>query len=164
MATPEDLVSRIVSSANFERLGDGKEQLVVVEFYSTYCGACRSLAPKLKQIAQQNPDVMFLKLNYGDHAQLCKSIDVRVLPLLQFYKGAELLDRFACSLQPMHLKKLRRALEKYGAPSCAINKPPIVDVCADECFVADDLKPSCHNIQTVLEYMSSARNHVRALN
>ena len=88
MATPEDLVSRIVSSANFERLGDGKEQLVVVEFYSTYCGACRSLAPKLKQIAQQNPDVMFLKLNYGDHAQLCKSIDVRVLPLLQFYKGA----------------------------------------------------------------------------
>ncbi len=36
--------------------------LVVVDYFAPWCHACRSLYPKLRQIAAQHDDVMFLKV------------------------------------------------------------------------------------------------------
>ena len=36
--------------------------LVVVDFFTSWCTACRRLYPKLKQIAENNPDVIFIKV------------------------------------------------------------------------------------------------------
>ncbi len=36
--------------------------LVVVDYFAPWCHACRSLYPKLRQIAAANPDVLFVKV------------------------------------------------------------------------------------------------------
>lgn len=38
-------------------------KLVVVNFFAPECYACKSMQPKLRQIARDNPDAMFLKVN-----------------------------------------------------------------------------------------------------
>lgn len=38
-------------------------KLVVVNFFAPECYACKSMQPKLRQIARDNPDAVFLKVN-----------------------------------------------------------------------------------------------------
>ncbi|KAF3485311.1 hypothetical protein F2Q69_00056179 [Brassica cretica] len=39
------------------------DRLVVLDFYSPGCGGCKSLHPKICQLAESIPNVMFLKVN-----------------------------------------------------------------------------------------------------
>lgn len=36
--------------------------LVIADYFSSWCTACRSLFPKLRQLAENNPDVLFVKV------------------------------------------------------------------------------------------------------
>ena len=40
----------------------------------TRCAACRALYPKLHQIASQNEDVLFLKVDFETNKQVCASL------------------------------------------------------------------------------------------
>ncbi|XP_020251039.1 thioredoxin-like 2, chloroplastic isoform X2 [Asparagus officinalis] len=82
-----------------DALSQAGEKLVIVEFYGTWCGSCRALFPKLCRTAQENPDIIFLKVNFDENKPMCKRLNVRVLPFFHFYRGADgQLDAFSCSL------------------------------------------------------------------
>jgi hypothetical protein len=50
------------------------------------------------QFAEQNPDVLFLQVNYEEHKSMCHSLHVHVLPLFRFYRGAQgRLCSFSCT-------------------------------------------------------------------
>jgi len=38
--------------------------LVVVDFFTPWCNACRRLFPALCKVAENNPDVLFLKARF----------------------------------------------------------------------------------------------------
>eukprot|EP00249_Psilotum_nudum_P008893 c21577_g1_i1 orf=342-1022(-) len=100
-------------------LNSAGEKLVVVEFFSPWCGTCKSLYPKLCQIAGDNPDIEFLKVNIEENRTMCKSLKVHVLPLFHFYRGAEgRLTTFSCSLTKV--QKLRDAIAKHNTDRCTI--------------------------------------------
>ena len=45
-------------------LDEAKSQggLVMVDFFAPHCAACKTMYPKMRQIADRNPEVMFLKV------------------------------------------------------------------------------------------------------
>ena len=50
------------------------------------------------QLAEMNPDVQFLQVNYEDHKSMCYSLNVHVLPFFRFYRGAHgRLCQFSCT-------------------------------------------------------------------
>ncbi|WMV52624.1 hypothetical protein MTR67_046009 [Solanum verrucosum] len=74
------------------------DKLVVVDFLSPGCGGCKALHPKIRQLAEMNPDVLFLHVNYEEHKSMCYSLNVHVLPFFRFYRGAEgRLCSFSCT-------------------------------------------------------------------
>ncbi|KAK4756309.1 hypothetical protein SAY87_006436 [Trapa incisa] len=92
--------------------------LVVVEFYSPSCGGCRTLHPKITQLAESNPNAIFLKVNYDELGAMCDCLNVRVLPFFRFYRGAEgQVCSFSCTTAT--IKKLKDALTKYGIQRCS---------------------------------------------
>ncbi|KAG6531076.1 thioredoxin-like 1-2, chloroplastic [Zingiber officinale] len=95
------------------------DQLVVVDFFSPGCGGCRALHPKICQIAELNPDVLFFQINYEQHKSMCYSLHVHVLPFFRFYRGAQgRLCSFSCTNAT--IKKFKDALSKHTTDRCSL--------------------------------------------
>lgn len=110
ISSAQDLV------ANLMNAGD---RLLIVDFYSPGCGGCKALHPKICQIAESNPDSVFLMVNYEQHKEMCYALNVHVLPFFRFYRGAEgRLCSFSCTNAT--IKKFRDALAKYGTERCSL--------------------------------------------
>ncbi|PKA61825.1 Thioredoxin-like 1-2, chloroplastic [Apostasia shenzhenica] len=95
------------------------DKLVIVDLFSPGCGGCRALHPKICQFAEQNPDVLFLEVNYEQHKSMCYSLNVHVLPFFRFYRGAHgRLCSFSCTVATM--KKFKDALAKHNTERCSL--------------------------------------------
>ncbi|KDP31269.1 hypothetical protein JCGZ_11645 [Jatropha curcas] len=106
----QELVDSLLNAGN---------KLVVVDFYSPGCGGCKSLHPKICQLAESNPDAIFLKVNYEELKTMCQSLHIHVLPFFRFYRGAEgRLCSFSCTNAT--IKKFKDALAKYGSDRCSL--------------------------------------------
>jgi len=67
-----------------------KENAVVVDFYTTWCGPCRNLAPKLKKMAEDYYHILFIKVDAQRHPTLASRYAVRGFPtLLYFSRGRQ---------------------------------------------------------------------------
>jgi len=105
----------------FDAQNEHSDKLVVVDVYAKWCGACRALYPKLCKIATAYPDVVFVKLNFDDNKDLCKSLGVKVLPYFKLYRGTEgCVAQFSASIAK--IKLLRAALEEHSAARCALHE------------------------------------------
>lgn len=113
VTSAQDLVDSLLSAG---------DKLVVVDFFSPGCGGCKALHPKLCQLAEMNPDVQFLQVNYEEHKSMCYSLNVHVLPFFRFYRGAEgRVCSFSCTNAT--IKKFKDALAKYGTDGCTLGPP-----------------------------------------
>ena len=67
--------------------------LVMLDFWSTHCGPCRSLIPLLNEIAGKYPELSILKVKIEENDSLAEEYDVRSVPALLLFKDGEYLDR-----------------------------------------------------------------------
>ena len=101
-----------------ELLGESRnagDNFVVVDFYARWCGACRALYPKLCKIAAENPDCVFLKVEFDDNKDMCRSMGVKVLPFFQLYRGAGGKVASFSARRQQGAPRLRDALAEHGA-------------------------------------------------
>ncbi|TVT99341.1 hypothetical protein EJB05_33073 [Eragrostis curvula] len=105
-----------------DALRDAGDRLVIVEFYGTWCGSCRALFPRLCRTALENPDILFLKVNFDENKPMCKRLNVKVLPFFHFYRGSDgQLEAFSCSLAKF--QKLKDAIAVHNTARCSIGPP-----------------------------------------
>ncbi|KAK3000531.1 hypothetical protein RJ639_021661 [Escallonia herrerae] len=102
-----------------DSLAKAGDRLVIVDFYSPGCGGCKALHPKICQLAESNPNAIFLRVNYEELRRMCHSLHIHVLPFFRFYRGAEgRLCSFSCTNAT--IKKFKDALAKYGTDRCSL--------------------------------------------
>lgn len=66
-----------------------KEGTCVVDFYADWCAPCRMLAPVLDQIAQENEDIMIVKVNVDENQSLAAEYGVRGIPAIHVLKDGK---------------------------------------------------------------------------
>lgn len=79
-----------------------KEGLTLVDFYATWCGPCKMLAPVFEQLAEEyEQKVQFVKINVDDVPILAQEYQVMTVPTLMLFKGGKAIEA-AKGFHPLH--------------------------------------------------------------
>ena len=78
---------------NYEKEIRNNEGLALVDFYATWCGPCRMIAPIIHDIAEECTDVTVGKVNIEENIELAEKYDVTHVPTLIIYKNGEEQER-----------------------------------------------------------------------
>ena len=63
---------------------------VLVDFYADWCGPCRMLSPIIEEIAKENDEYEFVKVNVDDCPDVSRKYGVMSIPtLIVFENGVE---------------------------------------------------------------------------
>jgi len=83
-----------VTDADFEQQVEQHEGLAVVDFWATWCGPCRMIAPILDQLAAEyDGQVKVTKLDVDSNIKTATRFNVRSIPMLLFFKGGKVVDQ-----------------------------------------------------------------------
>ena len=86
-------VIHIGSEETFDKLIAG-DVPVLVDFWATWCGPCRMVAPILDELANQFGDRLIVaKVDVDEQGELAQRYRVMNIPTLMLFKQGELVDK-----------------------------------------------------------------------
>ena len=81
-----------IDTARFDELLKG-EKPVVCDFYATWCGPCKMLAPVMESMAEKYSDkAEFVKVDIDNNFELAARYGISSIPLVGVFKNGELAD------------------------------------------------------------------------
>lgn len=67
------------------------DKLVLIDFFATWCGPCKMLAPILEQVAEAHDDVEVVKVDTDEVTELAVQYKIAAVPTLVFLKNGQLV-------------------------------------------------------------------------
>lgn len=103
-------IVEIQSQSQFAQAVRSPGKLVVVDFYTTWCGPCQQIAPILKSMAKvYQRNVLFVKVDCDRQKAVAMAQGVRAYPTFHFYKSGTKVDE----VQGADSQKLERLIEMH---------------------------------------------------
>jgi thioredoxin len=90
--------------ASFEELIASAEKPLLVDFYATWCGPCRMLAPILDQVqALLRGKIQIVKIDTDRYPDLASHYGIHALPTLVLFKQGQPVERIEGVMPPEQL-------------------------------------------------------------
>lgn len=100
-----------ITSANFEDVIT-KNDIVVIDFWASWCQPCLAFAPIFEQVASQYTDIIFGKVNTEEAQDLAAEFGIRSIPTLMIFRQKVLLFNESGMLPAAALKDLIEQTKK----------------------------------------------------
>ena len=98
---------------NFDELLTVSDLPVLVDFYATWCGPCKMMAPILEQVNQQiKGKLRIVKIDTDRYPQLASRYSIEALPTLVLFKNGEPVDKIEGVIQPQQLEERLNSITK----------------------------------------------------
>ena len=79
-----------LTAANFEEEVLRSDKPVLVDFWATWCGPCRMMAPVVENIAEEHPELKVCKVDVDENPELAQLFNVMSIPTLAAFKDGQL--------------------------------------------------------------------------
>lgn len=99
------MATRDLNAEQFNETIAGND-IVLVDFWASWCGPCRSFAPTFAASAEKHPDIVFAKVDTEAEQQLAAAAQIRSIPTLMAFKKGTLVFNQAGALPPAALEDL----------------------------------------------------------
>jgi len=94
-----------VTTETFDSVIGQSSNLVMVDFWATWCGPCRIIAPVIEELANEYKGrVTFAKVNTDENPDLASRFNIRGIPTLIFFKDGKQIDQVVGAVPKSHLK------------------------------------------------------------
>lgn len=83
-----------------------QNNIVLVDFWATWCGPCRMFAPVYEKVSEKYPDIVFGKVDTEDARDLASEFQIMSIPTLMIFKENILVFRQSGALPEKALDDL----------------------------------------------------------
>ena len=84
------MTTMTLTAENFEQTVADNE-IVLVDFWAAWCGPCRQFAPIFEKASEDNPDIVFGKVDTEAEQALAAAANITSIPTLMAFKGGTLV-------------------------------------------------------------------------
>lgn len=82
-----------VNESEFDREVLQDSGTVLVDFWATWCGPCRMLAPILEELSGQHPELKIVKVDVDENRDLALQYGIESIPTLLVFRNGQLVNR-----------------------------------------------------------------------
>ena len=84
----------VLSDATFDKIVLKSDKLVMVDFWATWCGPCRMVAPTVKQIAEEyKGKIVVGKVDVDQCGATASMYSIQSIPTIMFFKNGKAVDQ-----------------------------------------------------------------------
>jgi thioredoxin 1 len=74
-----------LTKENFQDVVSGND-MVIVDFWAEWCGPCKMFGPVFEKVSEDNPDVVFAKVNTELEQEIAGWFQIRSIPTLMIFR------------------------------------------------------------------------------
>ena len=82
-----------VNRESFDKIIAQEGKTVLVDFWATWCGPCRMIAPVLEEVAKERPDITVCKVDVDEERELALEYNVSSIPTLLVFRDGKIVNQ-----------------------------------------------------------------------
>ena len=87
-------MAQVISSEEFNNLVEHIEGIAVVDFFATWCGPCKLLAPVFEALGEEmDGKAKFYKLDVDQSLEIAQQFSVSTVPTMIIFKDGKVVDK-----------------------------------------------------------------------
>lgn len=82
-----------IDKTNFKNEVMDSDKTVLLDFWASWCGPCRMVAPVVEEIAKEHPDIKVGKVNVDEQPELARQFNIMSIPTLVVMKNGKIVNQ-----------------------------------------------------------------------
>ena len=101
---------KVINMDEFNNEVINSNEVAVIDFFATWCGPCKMLAPVFEEVSNEIPNAKFFKVDIDQSLDLARQYNVSSVPTIKIFRQGDLMETLVGF---MAKEKLSEAIKKY---------------------------------------------------